>query len=199
MSKRSTLFLTFFVLVFALLAMPQQSQAAHWRNKKENHESSKDLKKMQQKKLARALVSAFLRQDFFKKRELPIQVVLAKFRLEGEGFGLNHEDYTNLVLNELLNHPKIFVLNQDLTTDLSMRYRLMNYKTNYAVRQQGVFLGAEYYVSGRLESLDEHTESGKLKRNYFTEIQLRRIRSNQLVASFETQLKSKNKKKSRRR
>jgi len=66
---------------------------------------------------------------------------------------------------------------------MSMAYRLMNYYGDWETRKQGVMLGANYYISGYLQSYAEIKDNGKSKQRYKAGLSLRDIRSDKTYVS----------------
>lgn len=168
-----------------LVILPDADAHAWFARESSRTEKTKVLKKMQRKNIAARTVGKLLESDFFASRELPERAVLARLELIGDGLGTTEEQFTNLVLNRLLDHPKIMVANQDLITDLSMEYALMDYLPDLEARKQGVLLGVDYYVGGFLRSEDRVTEGGRVKRHYECVLSLKNLRTNEEIVSVE--------------
>jgi len=187
-------------LLFSLCSLWPASQTHAWSEKKTSgYKKEKSLKKYHRKSITSKAVSRMLKQDFFVKDELPRKIVLAKLQLDGVGLGTTEIDYTNLVLNELLNYQKVFILNQDMLLDLSMNYKLMHYYPNLITRKKGIMLGANYYISGLLKSYPEVKKDGKIKRHYISSLVVRDIRTDEIMVSSRYDTKEKKKRKRRRR
>lgn len=188
------------VIFVSILVMVSPSQAAFFRRKLSGNtadEKQKVLSKSQRKGIAASLVKDMLNQQFIKDNELPYRYALAEINVIGDGIGVSNEQFTDLVLNQILEQPKVLIVNQDLKIDLSMDYKLMDYADAYNVRKDGVLMGADYYITGRIESVPTQSDSGKIKYNYLASLVVHDIRTNKTI--FETSYDHSQKHKTRRR
>lgn len=184
----------------SIIVMASPTQAAFFRKRISQDsgvEKQKVLSKSQRKSIARSLVKDMLNQEFIKNNELPYRYTLAKLNVVGDGIGGSSEQFTDLVLNEMLEQPKVLIVNQDLKIDLSMDYKLKDYADSYNARKDGVLMGADYYITGQIESVPTQSESGKIKYNYLAQIVVHDIRTNKTI--FETSYDHNQKHQSRRR
>jgi len=159
-----------------------------WKSKNSSPSTSspakvKKLGKTQRKILVDRVVRKFVSQSFFTTAELPRKVTLSTLVVEGDDVALTGKQFTNMVLNNVLQDPSILVVNQDLKMDYSLDYKLMNYYSAIQARKQGIVLGANYYISGSIKTNHKMKKSGSLERHYVAELEVRKIRSNELVAS----------------
>lgn len=141
----------------------------------------KYLSKSKQKRLATKLVSKFLKREFLQKAELPFKFVLAEWQLEGHDLNTTPQEFTDRVLNALIAHPKILVVNQDLKIDLSLDYHLKDYLSEYQTRKKGIFLGADYIIVGTLRSYYTEATNNKPKKTYSASITIKAIRTDEVI------------------
>lgn len=190
-----------FAVVLTISFAPSSAQA--WRSKSSassNGIKIKKLSKSHRKRIAGQLIRRMLRHEFFKDLDLPHRIALSTLKTSGEAVNMTKREFTDLILNEILNFPGILIVNQDLRIDLSLNYQLVEYLNVINTRKQGIMMGAEYYISGDIESKLHTSESGKQKQNFVASLELREIRSNKhiLTVTYD-QIKDKGKKKRRRR
>lgn len=196
--KKNTL-----VLVVAFLlcvqAIPVIGAFSRQKTSRISDEKQKILNKTQTKAITHQLVKEMFSNDFFEKLELPEKMVMAKLQVVGDGVGSSDRQFTDFVLNEILQSSQALILNQDLKIDLSMNFQLMNYLNADEARRQGVFMGADYYLDGRIESVPEQSERGKIKYNYVARLSLFDIRSNKeiLTVHYDHNEKNRSKRKPR--
>ncbi|OVE82074.1 hypothetical protein BVY03_02140 [bacterium K02(2017)] len=195
-SYKATLFFCCFGFLLFIFCFDSNVVYA-WKAKRSVGISSKNpkpLSRMQHKNLSRRVVNKLLKHKFF-KADLPRKIVISEMELEGNYLGVNQEEYTNHIVNRLLSHAKVMIMNQDLKSDLTMDYQLMHYLAPRKARRKGILLGANYYISGKLKSHQIEKEEGKMVMYYTAFLELRNIRNNKKLnhVSFEYK-KSKNKK-----
>ena len=144
-------------------------------------EKPKLLSKIQTKNIVSGIVAKLSKQDFFDKLELPEKFALCNLELVGQDFVANEREFTDMVLNRLMNNSKIIVVNQDLKTDLSMNFQLMHYLPELPTRKKGIYLGANYYIMGELRSQPIIKDNGDVEKHYVVTMVVRDIRSNKTV------------------
>lgn len=151
-----------------------------WRAKRFGGSSvtQRPLSKYQVKNVVTSAVSKLFKAPLLKGAELPLKVTLANLQIGDSSLGVSSEQYTDYVLNEMLNNPRILIVNQDLKTDLSLTYKLMHYLPDFETRQKGILLGADYYISGSLNSKMLTNAQGKEKKFLESTLVLSNIRSN---------------------
>jgi len=113
--------------------------------------------------------------------------------------GMNKVEFTDMILNRMMNHPYVMVVNQDLKIDLSLDYQLIEYLNVINTRKQGVMLGADYYISGYIEEVIETNDAGKQKQNFVGEIQVRNIRNNKSILAVKYDHNEKKKRRPRKK
>ncbi|MCP5464864.1 MAG: hypothetical protein H7A33_07565 [Deltaproteobacteria bacterium] len=186
------------LLVISSLLFPQTSFAWSTKSARSGSQKIKLLSKTKRKRIAANAAMRLFRSEFIKDAGLPRKIALAKIYVEGEDLNTSSEEFTDLYLNEIFDHPYILVVNQDVTTDLSLAYKLIDYYPEYEARKQGVLLGANYYISGTFRSEPYTKESGKVEQRYVFDYTLRNIRNNKVIVHVNYvhgQKKTKRKKK----
>ncbi len=133
--------------------------------------------------IARHLAKELISDPFFQSAELPPRMVLVAIQLKGVDLGTTQKEFTDLVLNKLIDEPKVIIANQDFSTDIAANYKLMFYLSEQETRQKGVLLGADYTISGSLESQSTFSDAGKERRVYVSHLVVKDIRTNKLVVS----------------
>ncbi|MBF0104528.1 MAG: hypothetical protein HQM16_04280 [Deltaproteobacteria bacterium] len=192
-------------VIFALIITGINDPAHAWQPREREQgtngeaEKTKVLGKMQHRHIAAKLVSLLFKDKFFHKLELPKKIALANMSLEGDDLGIEANDFTNLVLNNLLANPLVMVINQDLKTDLTLEYQLMFYLPVLETRKKGILLGADYHINGFLRTVHETKEDGKVTKSYLSQLSLRDIRTNKLVAKVIFDFKGDKAKKRKRK
>jgi len=196
--KKTICFVAFAIFLFTSLNLISSGEAAAYSSKSSKRTKKvKELKKLHRKNISKRVIHRLLKEPFFKDIELPKKIVVARLLLEGVGLGTSAKDYTNLVVNELLNNFGVFILNQELTTNLSLNYSLAGYNNNLETRKEGIMLGANYYLSGYLKSYNTITNKGKVKRTYEAGLAIRNIRDNEVQASAKYNTSEKKRRKRR--
>lgn len=195
MRKRLAIFFTV-ILVTAFLS-PDVSWA--WRPKSKDRpgfspENDKKLSRRQQKMMVSALVGKVLRNPFFVNAELPQKLVVSEMQLQGDDLNTTPREFSDLVLNILLSHRMVMVMNQDLKMDLSLDYQLTFYLSEYETRKKGLLLGANYVVTGNMFSKISENEMGKLKKTYTAALEVKDVHTNSVMVS-ESYTVEKNKRK----
>lgn len=179
--------LTVVALVLVVLAVPSQAWVA------KNSEApglvkQKKLSRFQQKYLAVRVVGKLVKNDFFTEVDLPRKFVLSRFELHGDDLATTAVEFTDLILNTMLNHAKILVVNQDLKIDLSLDYKLMWYLDEFSARKKGILLGADYIVVGDLSSGTAYTPRGLPKKIFTVAVVIKDIRSGEVILTEEYSL-----------
>lgn len=179
----------FFGLVIAVVCLCVTGPVSAWKSKKADTSVTDKTKvnNYQIKNVVAGVVRNLFKAAIFKGAELPIKVAMAQLNIDESMLGVDHEKYTNSVLNELLNHPRILIVNQDLKTDLSLNYQLMHYLSDLETRKKGIMLGADYYISGSLKSKVINNMQGKELKMLETTLVLSNIRSNKTVISISSE------------
>lgn len=170
-----------------------------WRSKsKDRHsfssEHDKKLSHRQQKMMVFALVHKVLKNPFFANADLPQKLVVSEMRVQGDDLNTTPREFSDLVLNILLSHPMVMVMNQDLKMDLSLDYQLTFYLSEYETRKKGLLLGANYVVTGNMFSKISENEMGKQKKTYTAALEVKDIHTNSVMVS-ESYTMEKNKRK----
>jgi hypothetical protein len=141
------------------------------------------LSRQQRKVMVSALVRKVLKHHFFTDEELPHMLVVSELQIAGDDLNTTPKEFSDSVLNILLSHPLVMVMNQDLKMDLSLDYQLTFYLSEYETRKKGLLLGADYVVTGRMFSKILETEKGKPKKSYTAVIEVKDIHTDSVMVS----------------
>lgn len=161
------------------------SRETRWNHKawaeQQHTATAKRLTDAQLRVLAHQAVNRFMQRAFFKHRELPDLSVLSKFDYVGE-FPGHAMKLTDMVLNRFLDSSRMIIVNQDLTTDLSvkMSFKLMSYDPPSIARHKGMLMGANYIIAGTVNE-SEVSPRGTPQRELRLELTLSDIRSGEVV------------------
>lgn len=171
----------FVVTVFSLVFFHSPLAVSSWSPSKQGKQTQQVLSPVQQRTLVRQMVNRLLHQGFFQNADLPHKVVLAKADIKTVDVGGNAKFFTDMILDILLDSPRVVVQNQDLLTDLSLKYRLVSYDDDWQCRKEGILLGADYVIVSAIESSFETDANGKVRKRFNGAIAIRDIRSNEIV------------------
>jgi hypothetical protein len=171
----------FVVAVFSLVLFCSPFAVSSWSPSKQGKQNKQVLSPMQQRALVRQMVNRLLHQGFFQNADLPHKVVLAKADIKTVDVGGSAKFFTDMILDILLDSPRVVVQNQDLLTDLSLKYRLVSYDDDWQCRKDGIMLGADYVVVSAIESSFETDPNGKARKRFNGRIAIRDIRSDEIV------------------
>lgn len=171
----------FIVVVFFFGLFHPQFAFSSWSSSKQGKQNKQVLAPIQQRTLARQMVGKLLSQGFFQNADLPHKVVLAKVDIKTADVGGNAKFFTDLILDVLLDNSRVVVQNQDLLTDLSLKYRLVSYDNDWQCRKDGIMLGADYVIVSAIESNFETDPKGHVRKRFNGTIALRDIRSDEVV------------------
>lgn len=174
--------LVFVMTICSFVLFSPNYAAASWLPSRHGKQNKQILSLTQQKALARQMVGKLLHQGFFQNADLPHKVVLAKVDIKTADVGGNAKVFTDLVLDVLLNNSRVVVQNQDLVTDLSLKYRLVSYDDDWQCRKDGIMLGADYIIVSAIESSYETSPNGSVRKRFNGTIAIRDIRSDEVVA-----------------
>lgn len=141
-----------------------------------------------------ALVHKVLKNRFFVDEELPRKLAVSELQLRSDDLNTTTREFTDMVLNILLSHPLVIVMNQDLKMDLSLDYQLTFYLPEYETRKKGLLLGANYVVTGSLFSKISENDMGKPRKSYTAVLEVKDIHTNSIMVS-ESYTVEKNKRK----
>lgn len=177
----------FFTVIF-LLGFLNPDVSWSWRAKSQDRPGTfvgktKKLSRQQQKVMVSALVRKVLKNRFFADEELPRKLVVSELQLHGDDLNMTPREFSDMVLNILLSHPMVIVMNQDLKMDLSLAYQLTFYLPEHETRKKGLLLGADYVVTGSMFSKISENEMGKPKKSYTAVLEVKDIHSNSVMVS----------------
>lgn len=150
------------------------------------------LKKGQLKTLVKHAVKDLSASPFIKGIDLGDRFVLAKIAVDPKAH-LGERFVTNAVLNQLLGYSPYQILNQDLTTDLSIQFSLTEYNDMRLAVPRGILLGANYIIHGSLSYKEQITDKGVMKFYFQLNLKISDIRSLKVLAEAvqNTRLKTK--------
>ena len=125
------------------------------------------------------------RQDVFIKKDLPPKMSLGLFAVNVPTATATGRDFTDAVLNAILNQTSVLIVNQDAQMGESLDFKLQRYEDSKTLRIRGALLGATYYVVG---SVQEHTltvKPGKVKKAYKANYGVYDIHTNAVILEHD--------------
>ena len=153
--------------------------------------ASKPLTVKQAQAFVHRLILSLSQDPFFHADPLSRRVALSLLTVNIPNSQVTARDFTNMVLTEFLNSFHVSVVNQDpAINEAGLDYSLISYDDPWTTRKRGLFLGADYIVTGELATSPDTDSKGKPFLNVRVELQIHEVRSNAVVVKREFYLKN---------
>ncbi len=111
--------------------------------------------------------------------ELPPKIAVGLFSINFEASQISTRDFTNDLLNAVLDETRALVVNHDPQFGENMTFQLQKYEDEKTLRYHAAMLGATYYLVGSISEVLWHRTPDKAKKGYVVAVQLKNVRSDQ--------------------